>query len=252
MRRFRVIPTLLVKDGGLVKTSRFKKPVYVGDPINTLRIFNEKEVDELVLLNISANRHHAPVPLEVIQDIVSEAFMPIGFGGGIRNMLQIESLLKSGVEKVIFNSILPNGEALIREASGQFGSQSIVASLDVRKDWVGRHRFHTQSGTHKEVGTPVDWAKRFEDWGGGEIILNAIDRECTYQGYDLELIDSVCRAVSIPVVASGGAGKIGDFRQARDSGASAVAAGAMFVFQRPNQAVLITYPDQKQLFAGFS
>jgi len=247
MRRIRVIPTLLMKDGGLVKTTRFKKPVYVGDPINTLRIFNEKEVDELVLLNISANRHDAPIPLEVIQDIVSEAFMPIGFGGGIRSMQHIESLLKSGVEKVILNTVLPNGEALIREASGQFGAQSVVASLDVRKDWVGRHRFYTQSGTQKEGGTPVEWAKRLEDWGVGEIILNAIDRECTYQGYDLELIDSICSAVSIPVVASGGAGQVGDFRQARESGASAVAAGGMFVFQRPNQAVLITYPSQERL-----
>lgn len=249
MRRIRVIPTLLMKDGGLVKTKQFQKPVYVGDPINTLRIFNEKEVDELVLLNISDSRHGAPIPLEVIQDIVSEAFMPIGFGGGIRNMQHIESLLKSGVEKVILNTALPKGERLIREASGQFGSQSIVASLDVRKDWLGRYRFYTQGGTHKEDGTPLEWAKRLEDWGIGEIILNAVDRECTYQGYDLGLIDSICNAISIPVVASGGASQVDDFRQARDAGASAAAAGGMFVFQRPNQAVLITYPNQKQLIS---
>lgn len=247
MRHIRVIPTLLMKDGGLVKTKRFKKPVYVGDPINTLRIFNEKEVDELVLLNISSNRHNTTIPFEAVKDIVSEAFMPIGFGGGIRTMQDIDSLLKSGIEKVVLNTVLPEGEVLIREASSQFGVQSIVASLDVRKDWLGRYRFYTKSGTHKESGTISDWAKRLEDWGVGEIILTAIDRECTYRGYDLAVIESICRSVNIPVVASGGAGQIIDFRKALDSGASAVAAGGMFVFQQPNQAVLITYPEQDQL-----
>ena len=250
MRRIRVISALLLKEGGLVKTKKFKEPVYVGDPINALRIFNEKEVDELALLDISKDRHQRPMDIQVVQDIVSEAFMPMAFGGGISNLQRIEQLLKAGIEKVIINSNLPQGEHLIQEASQQFGAQSVVASLDVRKTMLRGYGCYGQNGTDRWKGDLMTWLKRCEEWGVGEILLNSIDRECTYAGFDLELIELISSAVDIPVIASGGAGELNDFRKARLAGASAAAAGAMFVFQRPNQAVLITYPSQETLKEG--
>lgn len=144
MKRIRIIPTLLIKDQGLVKTTKFKKPFYVGDPINTLKIFNEKEVDELALLDISEQRAKAPLDIGFIQEIVSEAFMPIAFGGGIQSMTRIESLLKTGVEKVVLNSALDRGGDLIQEASAQFGIQSIVASLDVKKGLFGKYGLYVE------------------------------------------------------------------------------------------------------------
>ena len=247
MKRIRIIPTLLIKDQGLVKTTKFKKPFYVGDPINTLKIFNEKEVDELALLDISEQRAKAPLDIGFIQEIVSEAFMPIAFGGGIQSMTRIESLLKTGVEKVVLNSALDGGGDLIQEASAQFGVQSIVASLDVKKGLFGKYGLYVGGGKRRLKGSLLEWALKLEDQGVGEILLNSIDRECTYAGFDLELIELISEAVDIPVIASGGAGELNDFRKARLVGASAAAAGAMFVFQRPNQAVLITYPSQKAL-----
>ena len=247
MQRIRVIPTLLLDRGGLVKTKKFKNPIYVGDPINALRIFNEKEVDELALLDISKDRLHKPMDIGLIEEIVSEAFMPMSFGGGIQSMQRIEQLLKTGVEKVVLNTALKGGEALIREASEQFGAQSIVASLDVRKSLLGRYNCYLNNGKEKWPGIIPSIAAQVEKWGVGEILLNAVDREGTYGSYDLQLIKTVSDAVSIPVIASGGASSLADFKQAKDHGASAVAAGSMFVFQRPNQAVLIQYPKQDKL-----
>ena len=247
MRRIRVIPTLLLDRGGLVKTKKFKNPVYVGDPINALRIFNEKEVDELALLDISKDRFHKPMDIGLIEEIVSEAFMPMAFGGGIHSMERIEQLLKTGVEKVVLNTALKEGEALIRAASEQFGAQSIVASLDVRKSLLGRYNCYLNNGKEKWQGSIPSIATQLETWGVGEILLNAVDREGTYVGYDLQLTKTVSDAVSIPVIASGGASSLADFKKAKDHGASAVAAGSMFVFQRPNQAVLIQYPSQESL-----
>lgn len=247
MRRIRVIPALLLKEGGLVKTKKFKEPVYVGDPINALRIFNEKEVDELALLDITKDRHQRPMDIQVVQDIVSEAFMPMAFGGGISTLQRIEQLLKAGVEKVILNSIIPQGEQLIQEASQQFGAQSVVASLDVRKTMLRGYGCYGQNGTERWKADLMTWVKRCEEWGVGEIMLNAVDRDGTYGGYDLGLIQQVSAAVDIPVIASCGASSLADFKKAREHGASAVSAGSMFVFQRPNQAVLIQYPSQDSL-----
>jgi cyclase len=247
MNRIRVIPTLLLGDGGLVKTRKFKNPVYVGDPINTLRIFNEKEVDEIALFDVSEHRFTKPLDLGFISEIVSEAFMPVAYGGGVCDLPRMEALLKAGIEKVVVNSAIRSGADLFREAARQFGVQSIVGSLDVRKTIFSGPQLFTYSGKHRMAGKVADWAKRLEDWGCGELILNSIDRECTYHGYELALIKEISNAVDVPVIASGGAGSIGDFKAAREAGASAVAAGAMFVFQRPNQAVLITYPSREAL-----
>jgi len=247
MNRIRVIPTLLLGEGGLVKTRKFKNPVYVGDPINTLRIFNEKEVDEIALFDVSEHRFTKPLDLGFISEIVSEAFMPVAYGGGVCDLRRMEGLLKAGIEKVVINSAIRSAVDLFPEAAKQFGAQSLVGSLDVKQTFFFGPQLFIHSGKQRMAGRIVDWARRLEDLGCGELLVNSIDRECTYGGYDLGLIREISDAVDIPVIASGGAGSIGDFKAAREAGASAVAAGAMFVFQRPNQAVLITYPSREAL-----
>jgi len=237
----------LLHKGGLVKSVRFKEYKYVGDPINAVKIFNEKEVDELAIIDIDTSRDKRPPDIEKITGIVSEAFMPIAYGGGITRIDEIKEILFNGVEKVIINKAAVDQPALITEAARQFGSQSIVASIDVKKTLFKGKKVFVDNGRNNTGIDPVAFAKKMEDSGAGEILLNAIDRDGTYLGYDLELIEEVAHAVNIPVIAIGGASSVDDFRQAVSSGASAVAAGSMFVFQRPHNAVLISYPSQKEL-----
>lgn len=242
MLRTRVIPVLLLKGQGLVKSIKFKNHVYIGDPINAVKIFNEKEVDELILLDISATNEYREPNYKKIEEIVSEAFMPIGYGGGINKLEQIERLFKLGIEKVILNTAAQLNPGLIRQAAEIFGNQSIVVAIDVKKDIWGRNRIFTHSGTKKQKTDIDSFLKIAEESGAGEIFINSIDRDGTMKGYDIELIKQMSGMVSVPVVASGGAGSIKDFSFAIEAGASAVAAGAMFVFQGVHRAVLINYP----------
>jgi len=247
----RVIPCLLLQDGGLVKTRRFRDPVYVGDPINAIKIFNDKEVDELVLLDIAATREKRGPSYPLIEDVASECFMPLAYGGGLSSVEEARRVMKLGVEKVIFNtSAWTNGDVL-RDASREFGAQAVVASIDVRRKLLGRYEVCVANGSRGTGVDPVAYAKRVEELGAGEILLNAIDRDGTMEGYDLELIRKVTAAVGVPVVAAGGAGSVEHFRQAvSEGGADAVAAGAMFVFHGPHRAVLITYPPRAALEAA--
>ncbi len=247
MLRTRVIPCLLLKGRGLVKTVKFRDPVYVGDPINAVRIFNDKEVDELVFLDITATIEKRPPQFDLIGDIATECFMPFGIGGGIHDIETANRLLKMGSEKVIFNSAATDLN-LIREAANLFGSQSVVASIDVKRSRFGKYQVYTHSGRVNTKKDPVEFAKELESAGAGEIFLNSIDRDGTMIGYDIQLLKSVTESINIPVVACGGAGKLDDFREAViNGGASAVAAGSMFVFHGPHRAVLINYPTQEQL-----
>jgi imidazole glycerol-phosphate synthase subunit HisF len=244
VNRARIIPVLLVSNGGLVKTVRFDRRRYLGDPINAVRIFNEKEVDELVLLDIDATAEgHAPHFAEV-EEVLSEAFMPVGYGGGVRTMAHIERLFKLGVEKVILNSVLADTPTLLTEASQVFGAQSIVASMDVKRDLLGRYRSYTHGGRRKLSVDPLDLLRRWEGLGAGEIIVNSIDRDGVRQGLDLEFISRASSAVEVPVVAVGGAGEPGHLAAALRAGASAVGAGSMFVLHGVHQAVLISYIDR--------
>ena len=247
MRRIRVIPVLLVQRGGLVKSVKFKDHKYVGDPINAVKIFNDKEVDELVILDISATSERRPPDMARIREITAEAFMPVAYGGGITRMQEIDSLINSGVEKVILNSCTASNVSLVREASEVIGSQSVAVSIDVKKKWFGKYRVYTENGSRSTEQDPVHHARAVVDAGAGEIILQSIDRDGSFKGYDLELIGMVSKAVKVPVVALGGAGGIDDFTNAIQHGASAVAAGSVFVFQGPHRAVLISYPSQQQL-----
>ena len=247
MRRIRVIPALLIQNGGLVKSVQFKNHRYVGDPINAVKIFNEKEVDEIAIIDISATRERRPPRIKEIAEMAGEAFMPLSYGGGITTIDEIKEILFNGVEKVILNTSALQKPALLTEAARLFGAQSVVASIDVRKNWLGRYGVYAENGTKRTNYDPVAFAREMEASGAGEILLMNADLDGTYKGYDLDLVRAVTAAVSIPVIAIGGAGEVADFQKAVAAGASAVAAGSMFVFQRPHQAVLISYPTQKEL-----
>jgi cyclase len=249
MLKTRVIPTLLLRGAGLVKTTAFRNPVYVGDPINAIRIFNEKEVDELVLLDITASSTGNGPAFSTIENIASECFMPVAYGGGITTVEEIRKILSAGVEKIVVNAAALLNPQLVRDAVREFGSQAIVVSMDVKRKLLGRYEVFGDSGTRSTGHEPAPYARQMEDLGAGEILLTAIDRDGTMKGYDIELVAKVTSAVGIPVIASGGAGTVADFGLASKAGAAAVAAGAMFVFHGPHRAVLITYPTHAELSA---
>lgn len=252
MLKTRVIPCLLLRNGGLVKTVRFKDPKYVGDPINAVRIFNEKEVDELAFLDIATTSAGLGPNFELLADIASEAFMPFGYGGGITHVDEIKRLYALGVEKVILNTAAESAPGLVTEAATIAGSSSVVVSVDVHRGWLGRYSVYTHAGQHDTKRDPVEYAREMERRGAGEILLNSIDRDGAMSGYDLELIANVAGAVNVPLVAIGGAGELRHFREAVDQGASAVSAGSLFVFHGRHRAVLITYPKYEELEELFS
>jgi cyclase len=243
MIRARVIPCLLLRGHGLVKTRKFKDPVYVGDPVNAVRIFSEKEVDELVILDIDASRAGRGPDYELVAEIAAECFMPVAYGGGIQTLAQARKLIRCGIEKVVINSASIESTGFIREIADVFGSQAVVGSIDARKTMLGGHRVFVKSGTVDTKLKPEDHAAYLEQAGVGEILLTSIDRDGQMQGYDIELIKKVSSKVNVPVVACGGAGTLDHMRRAMsESGASAVSAGSMFVFYGKHRAVLINYP----------
>jgi cyclase len=248
MLKTRVIPSLLVRGSGLVKTVAFRNPRYVGDPINAVRIFNEKEVDELVVLDITATVEQRPPNLRVIAELASECFMPLAYGGGISSLEQIERIFSLGVEKVVINSEAAARPTFVEEAAARFGSQSLIVSIDVKKRWLGGYEVRARSGRLSTGLDPIRFARDMENAGAGEILLNSIDRDGTMQGYDLGLVRAVSQSVTIPTIACGGAGTIADLAAAvKQGGASAVAAGSMFVFHGKHRAVLINYPSIAEL-----
>jgi len=239
---------LLLSGEGLVKTVNFGNPVYVGDPINTIKIFNEKEVDELVFLDISATRESKKPPFDKLEEIASECFMPIGYGGGIRSLDEMKQVFGLGFEKVILNSATFDRPTLLTEAADTFGSQSVVASIDYRRNWLGRKQVFVHCGKKRVSQTLVEYARLVESLGAGEILLTSIDREGTFTGYDIASIREISDAVDIPVVAHGGAGTLNDVQDAIvRGGASAAAAGSIFVFHGKHRAVLVNYPERSEL-----
>lgn len=253
MRRPRVIPCLLLKGRGLVKTTKFANARYLGDPINIVRIFNDKEVDELIFVDITATIERRSPPLEYIREIATECFMPLCYGGGVRSLEDMDALYAAGVEKIAINSRAVENPALIADAAKHFGSQSVVVSVDVRRTMFGKYEVRTHSGRRRTGLEPVEHARRSEEAGAGEILLTSIDRDGSMQGYDLDLVRMVSNAVRVPVIASGGAGSVEDLAAAVSvGGASAAAAGSLFVFQGPHRAVLIHYPESRALNAAFA
>lgn len=248
MKVKRIIPCLLLKNNGLVKTVKFRESTYIGDPINTIKIFNEKEVDEIIFLDIDATKTKKEPPYELIRNISSECFMPFSYGGGIHSVQQIEKIINSGAEKIVINSNAFLEKNFVKQAVDQFGSSTIVVSIDVKKELFRGNTVYIKGGTQSTGKNPVDYAREIEDEGAGEILINSIDRDGIMEGYDIELIKSITQSVKIPVIACGGAGKLDDFRSAvKDGGASAAAAGSFFVFQGKRRAVLITYPSYSEI-----
>ena len=252
MLRSRAIPCLLLKGQGLVKTVKFRDPKYVGDPINAIKIFNEKEVDELTLLDITASSEGRGPSFKVIEEVASECFMPLAYGGGIRTIEDIKKIVSMGVEKVVLNSAAISNPGLIAEAAREIGSQSVVASIDVRRKLFGGYEVMGDRGRVKTGRDPLAFAKTLAGLGAGEILLNAIDRDGTQEGYDTELIKLVADGVSVPVIAVGGAGSLQNLADAiKLGGAAAAAAGSLFVFHGPHRAVLISYPSYDELRVAF-
>ncbi len=244
----RVIPALLLKGQGLVKTVKFKEPKYLGDPINIVRIFNDKEVDELVLLDITATPEKRGPQFDLLKNIASEAFIPLAYGGGIRSMDDVKKLLSIGIEKLIMNTSAVETPSLVREVADHAGSQAAVVSMDVKKGLLSKYEVFTHCGQKKTGLDPVKHAVEMERMGVGEIIINSIDRDGTMQGYDIDLVRKVADAVRVPVVACGGAGNLSHVSEVIKQGhASAAAAGSIFVFQGPLRGVLISYPTPKAL-----
>ncbi len=248
MKRIRVIPVLQIKDFGLYKTLKYKNPKYIGDPVNAIKIFNEKEVDELAIVDISATAKNKEPNYDLIYQMAGEAFMPLAYGGGVFSFNQAKKIFACGIEKIIINTAFYRNPKLLEEISEVYGSQSVVFSLDVNTNFFGRNYPVSNSGTVKVKKDIVSVAKEAEKRGAGEILLNYIPHDGTYKGYNLSLIRKISDSVNIPIIANCGASGIKDFYQAVKNGASAVAAGSYFAFKTNDRdSILINYPSQEQL-----
>ena len=248
MLRSRVIPVLLLRDESLVKTVRFGKFSYVGDPCNTVRIFNELEVDELIFLDIMASRKGKSPNLRLLAEIADECFMPLAYGGGIRTFDQAKSVFDIGFEKVALNSHALNNPRLITDITNHYGSQAVIVSIDVKKKLLRGKTVKNMGGSVNNNLDPVVWARKAEKLGAGEILLTSIDAEGTWQGFDLHLVAEVASAVNIPLIAHGGAGSMDDIsRVITEAKASAAGLGSMVVFQKKGMGVLVNFPDKEIL-----
>jgi imidazole glycerol-phosphate synthase subunit HisF len=231
----RIIPCLLMGTSGLVKTRKFDKPKYLGDAVNTVRIFNDKQADEIILLDIIAGKQRTPIRYHLVEEIVSQAFMPVCYGGGVTTFEEVRKLLRMGVEKI----------ALCSEAATAFGNQAVVGVVEVsKKGFFGGQEASHSGGTKKSGLSPVEAAQRMVEAGAGEIMINHVERDGEMEGYDLELVKSICAAVNVPVIACGGCGSLDHVKSLfAQTAAGAAAAGSLFVFHGPHRAVLINYPQ---------
>ena len=252
MFRPRVLPILLLKGKGLVKSKKFKNYRYIGDPINAVKLFNDLKADEIVFLDILASKENRTISLDFVRSVGDEANMPFSVGGGIRTIQDIKEIINAGAEKVIINTFAVENPNFIKQASDTFGSSTIVVSIDVKKTIWGKNKVFTLGGKKPTRLDPIMFAKLIEEKGAGEIIINSIEKDGLMTGYDLDLVREISKAVAIPVVAAGGAGGMDDFRLAIESNASAVAAGSFFVYHGARKAVLISYPSQEVLKNIFS
>ena len=253
MFRPRVIPLLLLKNKGLVKSVKFSDYTYIGDPINAVKIFNDLKADELVLLDIMATKEKRSIDLDFVREVGDEANMPVAVGGGIQTIRQIKDIINAGAEKVVINAAAIRNPGFIKAASEEFGSSTIVVAIDVKKKFLGRRQVYTEGGSRATGLDPVQWAQEMEANGAGELLVTSIEHDGLMQGYDLPLISSLAAAVDIPVVAAGGAGRLTDFKAAvQTAHASAVAAGSLFVYHGPRKAVLVNYPKSTDLITLFN
>lgn len=248
MLKPRVIPVLLLRNQGLVKTIKFDKHVYVGDPINAIKIFNEKEVDELIFLDIDASKNGLEPNYSMISQIATECFMPVCYGGGIKDIEMIRKILKLGIEKIAINSSALKSLDFVRNAVNTFGSSTIVVSIDIKKSILGKHQIFDHKNKKTLNIDLFEYINEIEQCGVGELLINSVDKDGTMTGYDISLIEKITKHVKIPVIACGGASSFSDFKTAINfAKASAVGAGSFFVFHGKHKAVLITYPSAEEL-----
>ena len=241
----RIIPSLLIHNRGVVKTVKFKDPKYVGDPINAVRIFNEKKVDELIVTDIDATVQNRPPDFTMIGHLAAECRMPLCYGGGIRSVADAQRVFALGVEKVALSAAAMANPALVATIAEQVGRQSVIVVLDVRAAREGKYEVYTHNGRNATGRDAMELAKEFEELGAGEIVLNSIDRDGTMTGYDLTLVEQVRQRISIPMTILGGAGSLEHIRQLiAAQGIIGAAAGSLFVFKGPYKAVLINYPSE--------
>lgn len=247
MLRNRIIPCLLIQEKKLVKTFKFRSPKYVGDYLNAIKIFNEKEVDELIVLDISASKNNEKPNLKLIERFSSECFMPVCYGGGINSFDQAKEIFKLGIEKICIQTSALDDISIIKKISNFFGSQSVVISIDIKKNWLGKYKLYRSQNKKIEK---LDWEvflKNAVESGAGEILINCVDNDGTMEGMNLEIIKAASKLSTVPIISMGGVGNLRDIKNAINSGANAVAAGSFFVFQGPHRAVLISYPKDKIL-----
>ena len=248
MLRTRIIPCLQLVNESLVKTVKFGKYGYIGDPINTVRIFNELEVDELCFLDIRATLENRKPNLDILHQIADECFMPLSYGGGIRDAETARQILSIGFEKIVINTAAFSQPKLITEIAAHSGSQSVIASIDVKKNLWGKYQVFSTDGTKKESADPVAWAQELERLGAGELLVTSMDRDGTWTGYDTDITARICEVVHIPVIANGGAGKVEHLQEAITTGrTSALALGSMVVYQKKGMGVLVSFPEVKDL-----
>ena len=248
MFRPRIIPTLLLKDGSLVKSVKFKNYTYIGDPMNAVKLFNDFKADELVFLDIDASKNNKLISLDIVRAVSEEANMPFSVGGGIKTIEDIHQIIGAGAEKVVLSSKAMSHPNFIKEASDIFGSSTIVVCIDIKKNFFGSRVVYTNNGKKSSGYSPKEAAKLAEQNGAGEIIVQSIDKDGTMSGYDLDLIKEIATSVTIPVIALGGAGNFEDMKVCfKSAGASALAAGSYFVYHDAQKGVLISYPDSAQI-----
>lgn len=248
--RKRIIPVLMMDEGLLYKSVQFKNYKYIGDPVNAVRIFNEKAVDELILLDVGASRRGRGPNLELLRAFANECFMPLCYGGGVRTWEQVTSLFSLGIEKLSFNRALIEEPKLVTQTSLAYGAQAVVASIDLVRTWTGRYRVHDHVSGRETKLDPVEFANQCIELGAGEILITSVNRDGMRDGYDLDFMANFCQKVTVPTIICGGAGDLSHLREAAQTEAQGVAAGSLFVLHGKHKAVLITYPSRRELYGN--
>jgi len=247
MLRPRIIPCLLVRDKGLVKTVQFKEHKYIGDPINAVRIFNEKESDELMVIDIDATRDNREPDYKMIENLAAECRMPLCYGGGVKTVEQAQRIFSLGVEKIAISSAAVSNPGLVAEIARRVGSQSVVVVLDVKKKLFGGYELYTHNGKKATGKSPFEFAARMEELGAGEIVINSIDQDGMMKGYDMNLVEKIRKSITLPLTVLGGAGSLADIGKLISGyGVIGAAAGSLFVFKGIYKAVLINYPNWQE------
>jgi imidazole glycerol-phosphate synthase subunit HisF len=248
MLQKRIIPCLLLHKGGLYKTEKFRKPTYIGDPINAIKIFNEKEVDELMFLDIDASVQNKEPNYKMIEDIASECFMPLCYGGGVKTVEQMKKIYSLGVEKISISCQSILNPLLIKEAASIFGNQSVIVTIDIKKDFWGKKKVFINNGKKNTKLDPLEFIKQVEILGAGEIVINSCDNDGVMQGFDCELLKEIKLNTKVPIIALGGAGNLNHIKEVfKVANVDAVACGSMFVYQGALKGVLISYPSYEKI-----